>query len=532
MKRFISILLAGLMALSLVACGSNEVAEASKSEEPTSAAQVEPKSGAYNVKDFGATGDGETDDLKAIQAAIDQASQDADCSTIYFPEGIYLVKEIIVLKSNIVLQLDSEAVILNGISQVNHPSIPFMSGPFTEDGEQVEWEPISNVTIDGGTLDMNGGLNEEGTQPKNLPFVNSTGGFALGYCSDITIKNMTIKNAFNGHAIQLANVTNVLIENCSFEGQSIPAGAKDSGVITKELIQIEPGTIKGFPYAANETKKASSDVVIRNCYFGKSEECGEPVTFIGTHNQVAGVEKCNNITIEGNTFDNPYYCGLRFCGYDNVDIVNNTFISRQAEDSVQKRSGARVMINAYCYNDQSKEPVVPNSNITIKDNVMTIEDNGCRGIRVARDTNAQGTPIGIQIIGNKINANFSDNESGINVYRVEDVLIQGNEVVGFNTGIMLDQVSENVKVSENMVSESGSNHMNMKNCGGTDGAEGSINITTSGNGTFDIDTTEEAFTISVRASEENQFAQWSDGNLESEITVPKDSSLSVTAQFN
>ena len=348
----------------------------------------------YNVKDFGAKGDGVADDLKAIQAAIDQASQTADGSTVYFPKGIYLVEEIIVLKSNITLKLDSEAVILNGINQVNHPSIPFMSGPFTEDGEQVEWEPISNVTIDGGTLDMNGRLNAEGTKPENLPLINSSGGFALGYCSDITIKNMTVKNAFNGHAIQLANVTNVLIDNCSFEGQSLPADAKDSSVITKEFIQIEPGTRNGFPYSASENKKATSHVVIKNCYFGKSDECGEPVTFIGTHNQVAGVEKCNNITIKGNTFDNPYYCGIRFCGYDKLDIVNNSFISKKTEDSVQKRTDGRVMINAYCYNDKSKEPVVPNSNITIGNNTMSIEDNGCRGIRVARDDNAQGKSIG------------------------------------------------------------------------------------------------------------------------------------------
>ena len=316
-------------------------------------------------------------------------------------------------------------------NQIDHPSIPFMSGPFTEDGEQVEWDSISNVTIDGGILDMNGSLNAEGTKPQKLPLINSSGGFALGYCSNITLKNMTMKNAFNGHAIQLANVTNVIIENCSFEGQSLPADAKDSSVITKELIQIEPGTRKGFPYSANENKKATSRAVIKDCYFGKSDECGEPVTFIGTHSQPEDVEKCNNISITGNTFDNPYYCGIRFCGYDKVGINNNTFLSKKAEDSVQKRDGGRVMINAFCYNDKAKEPVVPNSNISIVNNTMDIADSGCRGIRIARDDNAQYIPVGFQIIKNEIRAGFSDNESGIHANRVEDAVIKENKVTGF-----------------------------------------------------------------------------------------------------
>lgn len=43
----------------------------------------------FNVKDFGATGDGITDDAAAVQAAMDAAIVVGQANTIYFPPGIY-----------------------------------------------------------------------------------------------------------------------------------------------------------------------------------------------------------------------------------------------------------------------------------------------------------------------------------------------------------------------------------------------------------------------------------------------------------
>src|SRR5882672_7715585 len=77
----------------------------------TSAAQSTVATG-YNIRTFGAKGDGITPDTPAINKAIDAAAA-AGGGTVYFPAGKYLSYSIH-LKSNITLFLDQGAVIVAG----------------------------------------------------------------------------------------------------------------------------------------------------------------------------------------------------------------------------------------------------------------------------------------------------------------------------------------------------------------------------------------------------------------------------------
>jgi len=97
-----------------------------------------------------------------MQAAIDAASQGLGGGKLYFPEGTYLVKKMVQLKSNIDIRLHDNATIVNGINFQGRPSIVFMTGPFINGGDKIFWEPTENISFTGGTIDMNGALNEEG----------------------------------------------------------------------------------------------------------------------------------------------------------------------------------------------------------------------------------------------------------------------------------------------------------------------------------------------------------------------------------
>ncbi|MCR2050278.1 glycosyl hydrolase family 28 protein [Acetatifactor muris] len=93
---------------------------------------------AFSVIQFGATGNGETPDTKAIQSAIDACHENGG-GTVYFPPGNY-VSAGLTLKSNVTLELEAGATLLKK----------------TEPGENVflQGERIENVTIKGrGAID-------------------------------------------------------------------------------------------------------------------------------------------------------------------------------------------------------------------------------------------------------------------------------------------------------------------------------------------------------------------------------------------
>ncbi len=64
---------------------------------------------AFNVRDFGAKGDGKTVDTPAVNRAVDAAAA-AGGGTVYFPAGVYVCFSIR-LKNNITLNLDNGATI-------------------------------------------------------------------------------------------------------------------------------------------------------------------------------------------------------------------------------------------------------------------------------------------------------------------------------------------------------------------------------------------------------------------------------------
>ena len=51
--------------------------------------------------DFGAKGDGKTDDTRALQAAFDAVAQGNRCSTLYLPAGVYLIKKTLTINYHI-----------------------------------------------------------------------------------------------------------------------------------------------------------------------------------------------------------------------------------------------------------------------------------------------------------------------------------------------------------------------------------------------------------------------------------------------
>ncbi len=127
----------------------------------------------YNVRAFGAAGDGKTLDSPGINKAID-ACAEAGGGTVYVPAGTYLSGSIHI-KSNIHLLIDAGATILGAPQNMNayDPEEPF-AGPAYQDGghtyfhNSLIWgENLTNVSITGqGTINGGGLSTQDGSEDR------------------------------------------------------------------------------------------------------------------------------------------------------------------------------------------------------------------------------------------------------------------------------------------------------------------------------------------------------------------------------
>jgi len=108
----------------------------------------------YNVREFGAKGDGKTLDTAAVQAAIDACTRDRG-GTVLVPAGDFVVGTL-ELKSNVTLHLAAQGRLL-GSGTIEHyhagNGIPKSNGNIV----LLSAANAENVTIEGrGTIDGNG----------------------------------------------------------------------------------------------------------------------------------------------------------------------------------------------------------------------------------------------------------------------------------------------------------------------------------------------------------------------------------------
>ncbi|RYE04031.1 MAG: glycoside hydrolase family 28 protein, partial [Sphingobacteriaceae bacterium] len=202
----------------------------------------------YNLKDFGAIGDGKTDDAKSIQKTIDICNA-AGGGRIVIPSGFTFLSGPFNLKSNIEFQVEVNAKIL-----ANPDEKVYVKSAFRENkGEGTIWiggENLENVTIcGGGIIDGNGTsfmgkeladsyelkpFNITDPRPhlltivggkniriKDLTIKNSAYWTVhLIGCNDVAIDNLTLLNSLkvrNSDGIDLDHSKNVRINNCYIE---------------------------------------------------------------------------------------------------------------------------------------------------------------------------------------------------------------------------------------------------------------------------------------------------------------------------
>jgi len=112
----------------------------------------------FNVRDYGAVGDGRQLETVAINQAMDTCAK-AGGGTVYVPPGRYLTGTI-VLKSHVTLELEAGATVLGSENPDDYPSTPSVWGDDKEVMAPLIYAAdAENITITGrGTIDGQGAI--------------------------------------------------------------------------------------------------------------------------------------------------------------------------------------------------------------------------------------------------------------------------------------------------------------------------------------------------------------------------------------
>lgn len=274
----------------------------------------------FNVRDFGATGDGATKDTAAIQQAIDRCWA-LGAREVVVPAGKYL-SGALALRSNTALRLEKDATLLGSPDLADYPMM------------QVRWEgkwiqghvaliyavDAENIAITGpgtiaGSEPLGGRPNAQDPlrrpaliEPMNCRNVRLEGfstsyrrmwSVHLTYCEQVHIRNLTIRSTGgNGDGIDVDSSRHVWIDGCD-----ISTG--------DDCISLKSG--RGSE--ANTLMRTTGDVHITNCTFADSI-----FACIGIGSETSG-------GIRGVTIDRCNFTGARsFAIYIKTRIGRGAFI--------------------------------------------------------------------------------------------------------------------------------------------------------------------------------------------------------------
>lgn len=226
-RRFV---LTGGLAATAIAIHGQTSAEASIEN---AGALQKPGNGIYNIKDFGAKGDGKTLDSPAINKAIEHCNSNGG-GTILVPPGVFL-SGTIHLKSNMVFHIGAGATILGSSNLADYQDVVE-----SKDKSRGPWHAaiivgneIKNIEISGhGVIDGNNVLNPKGEEEMRGPhaiffsksenitisdiFVKDAANYAhiIEDCNNGSLRGVRVEGGWDG--IDLFNCKNFLITDCQF----------------------------------------------------------------------------------------------------------------------------------------------------------------------------------------------------------------------------------------------------------------------------------------------------------------------------
>lgn len=268
-----------------------------------------------NVKQFGAKGDGITDDTQSIQKALSYHGN--NMTKIFFDKSDgYFLDGTLQLFSNTHIDFNNQKI------YIKTSEVLFKNNYDSNNRAN----PIENIIIENAYFD--------GTSPIAGTYCNSIK-FGLLKAKNIKIlNNVFYKSSNNRHNFDMGGCENVLIERNYFHNIHIDSGSK-----VGELIQLDNATYTGLPYWDESStlydNSGCKNITIKGNIFKQDDYANNFINAIGSHSYLASYPH-ENIVIESNEFDEPNYANIKGYYWKKVRISNNIFKIHQTRGSLSE----------------------------------------------------------------------------------------------------------------------------------------------------------------------------------------------------
>jgi hypothetical protein len=359
-----------------------------------------------NVKNFGAVGNGITDDSTSIQNAIDHTASIGG-GTVLFPNGTYLVKNNIILRNKVNLLgfKGSSQLIFDDTfvgTKPNNPNKIYHPVMWNEHNQRTYNEATADSFV---IRDLIFTKSTTSADLKVIIFLTNTNGVIIDGCQfDMT-------GTVDSLALYVFSCNyNLTLQNNTFTNLT---GTDTGGGVWICNLTEEP----------NKTNKTYNVNINNNNFIINSGD--ESLGLYGRDGLVKMVNVTNNkfITLKGVStaqskvlaiFGRTYNTGIEGAGVENVIVSNNTFEIEEIEAGVITIGGS-----------VSNTDII--RNILIDSNIITLKTELTNSLAVGILGNDLGIAENIKVCNNII-SNIGEKPFKYGIYKMWDV--EGNEVSG------------------------------------------------------------------------------------------------------
>src|SRR5690242_14152670 len=285
--------------------------------------------GTFNIRDYGATGNGSSNDTAAIQKAIDAAAA-AGGGTVRVPSGTYKSANSIHLKSNITIQLDSGSTIVGASGTgydkpESNPNDSFQDYGHSHFHNAMMWgNSLTNIGFTGsGTIDGGGHLitgNPDSGQADKILSLTRCDGLTLdgvtfrrgghfailtNNCNHITSDHLHVDTASDRDGWNVISASNVTVTNADI-------AANDDALVFKSDYALGAKLPNGH---VTVTDSHLSAQCCNALMFG-SETCGDFSDYNLQHITITGADKSGlgMVSMDGANISDVHYRDITMTG--------------------------------------------------------------------------------------------------------------------------------------------------------------------------------------------------------------------------